>query len=141
MIAAIRFGCGVQQTREELAPFDEMADLYVQHSILINDLYSYDKEIHEAKTVNGSIVNAVHVIEQLLTVPAPLAKTITRTISWDMEKDFYAMCEKFMNDTTLNDRQRVYVVALFDSLNGNLFHSATLSRYVRHAERPVPCKT
>ncbi|CAJ0542877.1 Ff.00g002980.m01.CDS01 [Fusarium sp. VM40] len=141
MIAAIRFGCGVQQTREELAPFDEMTDLYVQHSILINDLYSYDKEVHEVKTVRGSIVNAVHVIEKLLSVPAPLAKTITRNITWDMEKNFYAMCEKFMHDTSLNDRQRVYVVALFDALHGNIFHSATLSRYVRHGERPVLCKT
>ncbi|KAM0442230.1 hypothetical protein ACHAQK_004556 [Fusarium lateritium] len=141
MIAAIRFGCGVHQTREELAPFDEITDLYVRHSILINDLYSYDKEVHEAKTVNGSIVNAVHVIEKLLAVPAPLAKTITRTISWDMEKEFYAMSEKFMHDPALNDRQRAYVVALFDALTGNIIHSATLSRYVRHGENPLPCRT
>lgn len=139
MIAAVRFGCGVHQTPKELAPFDELSDLFVRHSILINDLYSYDKEVHEAETINASIVNAVAVTEQLLSVPPPLAKSIIRTITWDIEKEFHAMCEKFMRDPLLNDRQRVYVTALFDALTGNIFHSATLSRYVRHAEKPLPC--
>lgn len=139
MIAAIRFGCGVHQTQKELAPFDEVSDLWVRHSILINDLYSYDKEVHEAETVNASIVNAVAVTEQLLSVPPSLAKNIIRTITWDMENEFHAMCEKFMHDPLLNDRQRVYVTALFDSMAGNIFHSATLSRYVRHAEKPLRC--
>lgn len=139
MIAAVRFGCGVHQTQKELAPFDELSDLFVRHSILINDLYSYDKEVHEVETINASIVNAVAVTEQLLSVPSPLAKSIIRTITWDMEKEFHAMCETFMHDPLLNDRQRVYVTALFDALAGNIFHSATLSRYVRHAERPLDC--
>ncbi|GKU07878.1 aristolochene synthase [Fusarium langsethiae] len=140
MIAAIRFGSGVHQTREELAPFDELADLYVRHSILINDLYSYDKEVHEVKTINASIVNAVAVTEQLLSVSPDLAKNITRNITFDMEKEFYGMCEKFMHSPDINDRQRVFITALFDALTGNIFHSATLSRYVRHGERPLPCK-
>lgn len=139
MIAAIRFGCGVYHTQEELAPLDELSDLHVRHSILINDLYSYEKEVHEVKTINASIVNAVAVTEQLLSVPPPLAKNIVRTITWDMEKEFHAMCEKLMHDPLLNDRQRVYVTALFDATAGNIFHSATLSRYVRHAEKPLPC--
>lgn len=90
MIAAIRFGCGVHQTQEELAPFDELSDLYVRHSILINDLYSYDKEVHEAETIDASVINAVAVTEQLLSVPPTLAKNIVHTISWDMEKEFHA---------------------------------------------------
>lgn len=141
MIAAIRFGCGVYHTQEELAPLDELSDLHVRHSILINDLYSYDKEVHEVDTINASIVNAVAVTEQLLSVPPPLAKSIVRTITWDMEKEFHAMCEKLMGDPLLSDRQRVYVTALFDATAGNIFHSATLSRYVRHAEKPLPCKS
>ncbi|KAJ4243330.1 Terpene cyclase 6 [Fusarium torreyae] len=141
MIAAIRFGGSVRHTSEELAPFDELSDLYVRHSILINDLYSYDKEIHEAKAIDASIVNAVAVTEQLLSVPPHLAKNITRTITWDMEREFYTMCKKFMHDLSLNDRQRIYVTALFDALTGNIFHSATLSRYVRHAEKPLLCMT
>lgn len=139
MIAALRFGCGVHQTQKELAPFDELSDLFVRHSILINDLYSYDKEVHEVETINASIVNAVAVSEQLLSVPPHVAKSIIRTITWDMEKEFHAICEKFMHDPLLNDRQRVYVTALFDALAGNIFHSATLSRYVRHAAKPLPC--
>lgn len=141
MIAAIRFGCGVHQTQKELALFDELSDLLVRHSILINDLYSYDKEVHEVETINASIVNAVAVTERLLSVPPLLAKNIIRTITWDMEKEFHAMCEKFMHDPLLNDRQRVYITALFDSMAGNIFHSATLGRYVRHAEKPLPCIT
>ncbi|KAJ4128856.1 Terpene cyclase 6 [Fusarium equiseti] len=140
MIAAIRFGCGVHQTREELAPLDEIADLYVRHSILINDLYSYDKEVHEVKTIHASIVNAVAVTEDLLSVSPNLAKTITRQISFDMEKEFYDMCEKFMLSPSINDRQRAFITGLFDALTGNIFHSATLSRYVRHGENPLPCK-
>ncbi|KAF9765899.1 hypothetical protein IL306_001744 [Fusarium sp. DS 682] len=141
MIAAIRFGCGVHHTPEEIAPFDELEDLYVQHSILMNDLYSYDKEMHEARTMGGSVVNAVHVIEKLMSVSPSLAKNITRTLSFDIEKKYYALSEKLMRDSSLNDGQRAYVVALFNCLTGNLFHHATLSRYVRHAERPVVCKT
>ncbi|KAF4960418.1 hypothetical protein FGADI_1065 [Fusarium gaditjirri] len=113
MIAAIRFGCGVHHTAEEIAPFDELEDLYVQHSILMNDLYSYDKEIYEARTINGSVVNAVHVIEKLMSVPPNLAKTITRTMSFDVEKKFYALSEKFMRDPSLKDGQRTYVIAVY----------------------------
>lgn len=141
MIAAIRFGSGVRQTPEETAPFAELEDLYVQHSILINDLYSYDKEIYEARTINGSVVNAVHVIEKLMCVPPHLAKTISRTMSFDVEKKYYAESEKFMRDPALNDKQRTYVIALFDCLTGNLFHHATLGRYSRYAEYVFDCKT
>ncbi|KAG7405186.1 hypothetical protein ACKAV7_013889 [Fusarium commune] len=141
MIAAIRFGSGVHHTSEEIAPFDELEDLYVQHSILMNDLYSYDKEIYEARTINGSVVNAVHVIEKLMSVSPNLAKTITRTMSFDVEKKYYALSEKFMRDPSLNDKQRTYVIALFDCLTGNLFHHATLGRYSRYAEYPVDCRT
>ncbi|EGU77007.1 hypothetical protein FOPG_12444 [Fusarium oxysporum f. sp. conglutinans race 2 54008] len=141
MIAAIRFGSGVHHTPEEIAPFDELEDLYVQHSILMNDLYSYDKEIYEARTINGSVVNAVHVIEKLMCVSPTLAKTITRTMSFDVEKKYYALSEKFMCDPSLNEKQRTYVIALFDCLTGNLFHHATLGRYSRYAEYPVDCRT
>uniref|UniRef100_A0A0D2YJ08 Terpene synthase n=1 Tax=Fusarium oxysporum (strain Fo5176) TaxID=660025 RepID=A0A0D2YJ08_FUSOF len=141
MIAAIRFGSGVHHTPEEIAPFDELEDLYVQHSILMNDLYSYDKEIYEARTINGSVVNAVHVIEKLMSVSPTLAKTITRTMSFDVEKKYYALSENFMRDPSLNDKQRTYVIALFDCLTGNLFHHATLGRYSRYAEYPVDCRT
>ncbi|KAH7205611.1 isoprenoid synthase domain-containing protein [Fusarium oxysporum] len=141
MIAAIRFGSGVHHTPEEIAPFDELEDLYVQHSILMNDLYSYDKEIYEARTINGSVVNAVHVIEKLMSVSPTLAKTITRTMSFDVEKKYYALSEKFMCDPSLNEKQRTYVIALFDCLTGNLFHHATLGRYSRYAEYPVDCRT
>ncbi|KAF4436138.1 Aristolochene synthase [Fusarium acutatum] len=107
MIAAIRFGTGVHHTPEEVAPFAELEDLYVQHSILMNDLYSYDKEIYEARTINGSVVNTVHVIEKLMCVPPHLAKTITRTMSFDVEKKYYAESEKFMRDPSLNDKQHI----------------------------------
>ncbi|KAF4963786.1 hypothetical protein FSARC_8230 [Fusarium sarcochroum] len=141
MVAAVRFGCGVHQTPEELAPFEELTDLFTRHSILINDLYSYDKEVYESKTLNGSIVNAVAVTEQLLNVSPALAKNITRVMSWDMEKEFYAISEKFMNDPSTNDAQRVYITGLLDATIGNIFHSATISRYVRHAGKPITCTT
>jgi hypothetical protein len=139
MIAAIRFGCGVHQTQKELAPFDKLSDLYVRHSSLINDLYSYDKEVHKVKTINASIVNAVSITEQLLSAPPPLAKNIIRTITWNMEKQLHAGCEKFIHGPLLNDRQRIYLTALFGAMAGNVFHSATLGRYVRHAEKPLRC--
>ncbi|KAF5254829.1 hypothetical protein FANTH_449 [Fusarium anthophilum] len=106
MVAAIRFGTGIHHTPEEIAPFQELEELYVIHSMLINDLYSYDKEIHESRTINASVVNAVHVIEKLMCVPPHLAKTITRTMSFDVEKKYYAESEKFMRDPALNDRQQ-----------------------------------
>ncbi|KAJ4258035.1 Terpene cyclase 6 [Fusarium torreyae] len=141
MVAAVRFGCGVHQTPEELAPFEELTDLFTTHSILLNDLYSYDKEVYESKKLNGSIVNAVHVTKQLLSVSPASAKNITRVMSWDMEKEFYAISEKFMRDPSINHAQRVYITGLLDATIGNIFHSATLSRYVRHAPEPLPCTT
>ena len=117
MIAAIRFGCGVHQTREELAPLDEIADLYVRHSILINDLYSYDKEVHEVKTIDASIVNAVAVTEELLSVSPNLAKTITRQISFDMEKEFYDMYDRKSRHRRIKKQRRYERLAATSQLS------------------------
>ncbi|RGP66275.1 aristolochene synthase [Fusarium sporotrichioides] len=106
-----------------------------------NDLYSYDKEIYESKNFQGSAVKTVYVVEKPLRINTTLAKNITRTIGFDWEKETFAICEKLIRDPATAEGQRVHLELLFDSMAGNIFHSATISRYVRHAERPVPART
>ncbi|KAF4445609.1 aristolochene synthase [Fusarium austroafricanum] len=141
MIAAIRFGTGYPSTQEEIAPLDYVTDLWTMHLAVHNDLYSYDKEMYELKNFQASVVNTVYVVEKLLCVNPTLAKNITRDITFDWEKEIYAICEKWTHDPATTEGQRVHLESLFDSMAGNIFHSATLSRYVRHGERPVPTRT
>jgi hypothetical protein len=141
MIAAIRFSTGYPSTQEEIAPLEYVTDLWTMHNAVYNDLYSYDKEIYESKNFQGSVVNTVYVVEKLLCINTTLAKTITRTIAFDWEREIFAICEKWIRDPATTEGQRVHLESLFDSMAGNIFHSATISRYVQHAERPVPTST
>ncbi|PNP60628.1 hypothetical protein FNYG_14646 [Fusarium nygamai] len=97
--------------------------------------------MYEFKNFQSSVVNTVYIVEKFLCVNTTLAKNITRAITFDWEKEIFAICKKWMRDPATTEGRRAYLESLFDSMAGNIFHSATLSRYVRHAERPVPTST
>lgn len=88
----------------ERKPLDEMYQLYMTHFSLTNDLYSYDKEMLEAKEEGSAIVNGVPVLARLLNVSAKTAKVILRLILIDLEDKLHLTYNAHVQSDKLNDR-------------------------------------
>ena len=108
--------------------------------MITNDIYTYDKELEEFKTLGAALINGVYVVEQLLSVPPDAAKRVVHEIIRDIELELYQLCQEHLQSGQCNDRQRTYIMGLVYATSGNIFFSATLGRYLGHAEERFPCK-
>ncbi|KAJ5950696.1 isoprenoid synthase domain-containing protein [Penicillium vulpinum] len=127
----LQLSCAIKVPAPERKALDEMYRLYMMHFSLTNDLYSYEKEMLEAKEEGVAIVNGVPVIAHLLNVSRKTAKTILRMILIDLENQLHVVYNAHVQSGMLNDRQLRYARSMIEGLSGNLFYSATIGRYAR----------
>ncbi|KAL2211183.1 terpenoid synthase [Sarocladium strictum] len=131
MVAAVEFSAGLALSTEDLADLNDLVHLYGLHSFMINDLYSYDKEVRE-KNSGCSVSNAVMTIQDILDVSPLIAKSVLLNKIWDVEM----MMEKFLirwyTSHEASEQQLRFAQCLIQSAAGNVFFSATVKRYAEH---------
>jgi hypothetical protein len=98
---------------------------------LTNDLYSYAKEVIAEKENGEPLLNAVKVVEDLLNVSSSSAKSILRGVILDTERQMGEEYESLLNTKSTTATQLVYARGLIIAVAGNMFFSATSSRYAR----------
>lgn len=130
-MAGICYGCEAHISASNLEPFENLMFLAVLHFTLTNDLYSFAKELEAYRSKATPLVNIVAVIEKEATVGLPTALTVTRLMIWDIEKEFHARLKQAFNSGIYSQEQLVYATSLLEFIAGNIYHSATVSRYAK----------
>ncbi|KAJ5101895.1 terpenoid synthase [Penicillium alfredii] len=136
ILAAVRFGNDLDLRQEQIDPLRHISGLISDHNILVNDLFSFDKEKRAAVTQGAHILNIVEYLKQTLSVSSALAKDITLRLVFDVESQLRDELRQISQMGTLSEAQIRYAHAMVESASGNLLFSVTSVRYGKGASGP-----
>ncbi|KAF7128394.1 hypothetical protein CNMCM5793_003124 [Aspergillus hiratsukae] len=128
---SVEFASNISLTDQDEQALERLSSLCAKHFALSNDLYSYPKEVIAEKEHGEPLLNAVKVVQDLMNVSSSLAKSILRGIILDTERQLGEEYESLLNEKSTTTTQLVYARGLVIALAGNMFFSATSSRYAR----------
>ncbi|KAL3473900.1 isoprenoid synthase domain-containing protein [Aspergillus californicus] len=125
----IKFGYGANVRVEDMYLISNFTRLWLYHLLLVNDLYSFDKELRDAETMGCVLVNAVDVIRRSLGLSDSGAKQAARVMLLDLEGLLAEECDSFRRLGVLNTEQKKLVRGLLECASGNIFYSTVQGRY------------
>ncbi|KAF7161024.1 hypothetical protein CNMCM5623_006701 [Aspergillus felis] len=125
------FASDISVTDQDEQALERLSSLCAKHFALTNDLYSYAKEVVAEKEHGEPLLNAVKVVEDLLNVSSSSAKSILRGVILDTERQLGKEYESLLNTKSTTITQLVYARGLIIAVAGNIFFSATSSRYAK----------
>ncbi|KAH8422423.1 terpene synthase family protein [Aspergillus melleus] len=125
----VRFGNALELTAEEIRPLHKVIDEATDHMVLINDLFSYDKEKHASLVQNATITNSVDYLEKALSLSPPLTKNIAMLLALDYESKLQDSLQRLEEMPGLTEAQLRYAQGMVESAAGNLLFSLTSARY------------
>ncbi|PLB54915.1 terpenoid synthase [Aspergillus steynii IBT 23096] len=133
IFSAVRFGNDLDLSQQQIDPLRHFSDLIGDHTILVNDLFSFDKEKHAAMTEGACILNAVNYLEQALSVSPTLAKDLVLRLILDIESQLQDELCQISEMGMLSEQQTRYAHAMIECVSGNLLFSVTSIRYAKYA--------
>lgn len=110
-------------------PLRSISGLVGDHTILINDFFSFDKEKRAAVNKGALMLNTVNYLEQTLSVSSALAKDITLRLLFDVESKLQNELCQVLQMERLSEAQIRYAHAMVECASGNLLFSVTSIRY------------
>lgn len=128
ILAAVRFGNDLDLRKEEIDPLRHISGLVGDHNILVNDLFSFDKEKRAAVTQGVLILNVVDYLEQTLSVSSALAKDITLRLVFHVESQLQDELCRISQMGTFSEAPIRYVHAMVECASGNLLFSVRYGR-------------
>lgn len=133
LAALMRFSMGLRVTEEELATARELEQNCSKHLSVINDIFSYEKEVKAAQTLHeegGVLCSSVQIIANDADLSADAAKRLLLTLSREWE-----LSHKKLVANAENGRERpspalsAYLKGLEYQMSGNELWSRTTKRY------------
>ncbi|KAF5863252.1 hypothetical protein ETB97_010374 [Aspergillus alliaceus] len=129
-LSMIRFAASIHLSHEQGQDpiLKDIVSLWAKHRIIVNDLFSYEKECLEHAVHDSAIVNVVKFLQGELDVSLETAKEVARNIQLDTEREIHGLYKDILNRTGPDSTDARYVRALVESLAGNVFSSSTAGR-------------
>ncbi|KAI1130840.1 Aristolochene synthase in complex with 12,13 Difluorofarnesyl diphosphate [Nemania abortiva] len=129
--ALIRFTGALYLTPEEIAIADKVDRNCGRHMAVINDIWSYEKEVHAAKTLHeegGVLCSAVAILAEESNITVDSAKRVLYQLcrEWEVKQErlvYEALAQK---DTPV---MREYLKRIEYQMSGNEFWSRSTERY------------
>ena len=109
-----------------MEPFIHLA---YDHFLLINDLYSFDREKRAADTHGATFTNVIHFPEEYLSVNPEVAKKVTLDILEGVECQLHTELQRLKESPTITETQLQYAFGTIENLSGNVLFSLTSKRY------------
>ncbi|PYH40344.1 terpenoid synthase [Aspergillus saccharolyticus JOP 1030-1] len=125
ILAAVKFGNRICISSADETALSPVIQLAMDHIILTNDLFSYDKESREAETC----ANAVRYLEQVLAVDAGAAKILITSLLRQTETRMHAELASRRGSNALSPSQLRYARGVIEAAAGNVAFSITTRRY------------
>ncbi|KAM5464534.1 geranylgeranyl pyrophosphate synthetase [Microsporum ferrugineum] len=125
------FGLGIHLTREEKAKYSEVVNLALTSAALVDDYYSWPKEIkHHIETKHSKEpLNAVSILMRQYNCSEPEALAKLREEYISLQEKHLALFQKIERDEGLTETHRKYITAAQHAASGSEFCSIFTRRY------------
>jgi len=139
VLACVKFSLGSSVNLQQSA-LNRLHDLAMDHLGLVNDLYSFDKELRDFQTGKSKeLINMVAVIKDVRRLDTwDTAKEQTYVLQLQREASISDEIRRLDETNALDTETWQYVEALCACLAGNAFYSMTTSRYGGEAAAVTP---
>ncbi|KAL2829465.1 Aristolochene synthase [Aspergillus cavernicola] len=130
--ALMRFSMGLKVTQEEIDSVRAIDMNCSKHLSVINDIYSYEKELYTANTAHtegGVLCTSVQTIAEEATIQTEAAKRILFFMCREWEVMHNAMEEELKASADTSPGLLSYVKGLEYQMSGNELWSRTTQRY------------
>ncbi|KAI8627396.1 Aristolochene synthase in complex with 12,13 Difluorofarnesyl diphosphate [Xylariaceae sp. FL1651] len=130
--ALIRFTCGLHLSAEDLAIADEADRNCGRHMAVINDIWSYEKEVHASQSLHkegGILCNAVAILAGDTKISTDSAKRVLYQLAREMEIEQEFLVREALAQRDTQD-MRTYLEGIEYQMSGNEFWSRSTDRYV-----------
>jgi aristolochene synthase len=135
--ALMRFSMELRPSAAELAALRPLERNCSKHISVVNDIYSYEKEVVAAQTGHAEgafLCSAVRVLSEETALGVPATKRVLWSMVREWELIHDAMCESFTTAGTCSQSVRDYMRGLRYQMSGNEQWSRTTPRYLVHIE-------
>jgi hypothetical protein len=108
----------------------QLRDLCNKSVIFMNDVYSFEKELHDQNgCVERLVTNLVayHVVREGMSIKEAIVKMVD--INGQIEIDFQNISEEVFGDDLICNDTKQYIQALKAMIPGNILMSTMLNRY------------
>lgn len=132
LAALMRFSMGLHVTEEELAAAKEVEQNCSKHLSVINDIFSYEKEVKAAKTLHeegGVLCSSVQIVANEADVSVDAAKRILLNLSREWELRHKLLVAKSEDGKSASVTLSAYLKGLEYQMSGNELWSRTTKRY------------
>ncbi|KAM7203153.1 Aristolochene synthase [Naviculisporaceae sp. PSN 640] len=135
--ALMRFTMNIHPTPEELALLKPLEENCSKQISIVNDIYSYEKELLASKTghAEGSFLcSAVKVVSEETSLEIAATKRVLWSMVREWEHVHDAMCEELERNMPggCSPDVRAYMTGLEYQMSGNELWSRTTPRYTDH---------
>ncbi|KAI0146376.1 Aristolochene synthase in complex with 12,13 Difluorofarnesyl diphosphate [Xylariaceae sp. FL1272] len=133
--ALIRFTGAIHLSPEDLAIADRVDRNCGRHMAVVNDIWSYEKEVHAAKTLHeegGVLCTAVAILANETSISVDSAKRVLYQLcrEWEIEQESLVEEALAQKDTP---EFREYLKRIEYQMSGNEFWSRSTDRYLKPA--------
>lgn len=131
--ALMRFSMGIELSSEELADMQELEGNCSKHLSIVNDIYSFEKELkasHTGHTEGSYLCSAV----KILAEEAHLGIDAAKRVLWVMVREWETIHDQLMAEALRrpggnSETIRLYTIGLSFQMSGNEQWSKTTLRY------------
>ncbi|KAI3319187.1 Aristolochene synthase in complex with 12,13 Difluorofarnesyl diphosphate [Xylariaceae sp. AK1471] len=134
--ALIGFTSGLHLSAEDLAIADEADRNCGRHMAVINDIWSYEKEVHASKTLHeegGILCNAVAILADDTKISTDSAKRVLYQLAREMEIEQECLVREVLSQKDTPE-MRAYLEGIEYQMSGNEFWSRSTDRYLAPVE-------
>ncbi|OJJ50676.1 hypothetical protein ASPZODRAFT_162617 [Penicilliopsis zonata CBS 506.65] len=129
---SIRFACEANLSNAQWNETDRLRALCSKHFALVNDLYSYRKEVEESRVHNTPLINAVKVLETIRGIAPSVAQAAVCDLIWEIEGQIETEATAVkQGGMIVSSAQQQFIGEIILAMAGNVFYSATCHRYAR----------
>ncbi|KAF2753075.1 Aristolochene synthase in complex with 12,13 Difluorofarnesyl diphosphate [Pseudovirgaria hyperparasitica] len=133
--ALMRFSMKLQVTKEDLNNARPADDLCSKHLSIMNDIWSFEKEVLASKTAHeegGILCNSVQILAEEADISTNAAKRILLRLCREWELRFISVVTQIGGDPKKgNPELRAYMKGLEYQMSGNEQWSKTTHRYLK----------
>ncbi|KAI9043099.1 terpene synthase family protein [Aspergillus affinis] len=111
IFACVRFSENIQLSKTEEDPLGKLKKLSIDHIILVNDSFSYEKEIQDSRRHKSPCINAIKYIGDTLAIEKKSAKKVAGCLLRTLESQICEEYKQLQDSEVLNLSQvRTYKI-------------------------------
>ncbi|KAI1505071.1 Aristolochene synthase in complex with 12,13-Difluorofarnesyl diphosphate [Biscogniauxia marginata] len=133
LMSLMRFSMNLRISPEDLTILDAAERNCSKHLSVLNDIFSYEKEVFASKTLHaegGSLCSGVSTLSEAANIPTDAAKHVLYVLCREFERTHEKLSQEILDEVEDTEAVRAYLKGLEFQMSGNEAWTKNTMRYL-----------